>query len=153
MRCVLLAVCVGFGGSSAVAAPVPKTSPPNPKSAAAATLVVLKGEPGPLAVSMPNIVYVTKTGTRTVEVDGRQQAVQYTYQEPVTVMTTIAVDTSKGKVTTADGKELSADDLRAKLKAGMPAVLLPAGQAFDPEWRKLFADGVVFVEPPQPEKK
>jgi hypothetical protein len=48
------------------------------------------------------------------------------------------------KVTTGDGKELTGDDLTKKLAE--PVAAVRSATPFDAEWRKLFADDVLFVE-------
>lgn len=127
-----------LAGGVAVAAPVPKAPPvPSPKSQAAfvlGTAAVLdqKGN-GPVL----KFSYEIQPAASSVDpaIGGRPRpprvsTVQYTLEGV--------------KVTTADGKELTGDDLTKKLSE--PVAAVRSATAFDAEWRKLFADDVVFVE-------
>ena len=49
------------------------------------------------------------------------------------------------KVTTTDGKELTGDDLTKKL--GESPAVARSTTVIDPEWKKLFADDILFIEP------
>ena len=70
---------------------------------------------------------ITKMVTQT-----RQR--EFSYQMPLTGL----------KASTADGKEISGDDLEKKLAD--PTAVVQVQPGFDPEWKKLFADDVIFLE-------
>ena len=143
LRSFLTAAVVG-AGVAAVAAPVPKgPPPPSPQASASFTLgtAVLDNaaKAGPrikleyAADGVASTLPVVKPGVGGGAVGVRRQFI-----------TLAAV-----KVTTADGKELTGDDLTKKLSQPVAAVRSTA--AFDAEWKKLFADDVLFIEPnPQP---
>jgi hypothetical protein len=139
-------VAVAVLTAAALAAPVPKgPTPPAPKSGATVTLATAKLNGEMIQVSQYASVMEVVMVPEVVQQGGekvtvyRQQFV--TKQVPVTTQMTL-----KGtKVTTADGKELEGDDLAKKFGDGAAVVQVPPG--FDPEWRKLFADDVLFLEP------
>lgn len=127
LRTLIVAV---LAGGVAAAAPVPKT-PPAPSPKAGATFLL---------------------GTAVV-VDGKALQFSYTLQTspvstgiaprpPRPVTSNYQLDAVK--VTTADGKELDGDDLAKRLSE--PVAAVRCSGAFDAEWRKLFADDVLFVE-------
>ena len=116
-------------GGLAVAAPVPKAPPPPaPKTSANLTLgtATLNGQLIRITYDAPPLAVVNPAVVR-----------------PPT--RTMSVSLAMVKVTTADGTELTGDDLTKKLADG-PAVARST-VALDPEWRKLFADDVLFIEP------
>lgn len=132
LRSLLVAV---LAGGVAAAAPVPKSPPvPSPKTQASFLL-----------------------GTATV-VDGK--ALQFSYTLPATPVSAVNPASGIGprpprpvtssyqlesvKVTTADGKELTGDDLTKRLSE--PVAAVRCSGEFDAEWRKLFAEDVLFVE-------
>ena len=139
-------VAVGLLTAAALAAPVPKgPPPPAPKSGTTVTLATAKlnGETIQVSqsVSVTEVVMVPEVvqqGGEQVTIYKQQFAMR---QVPVTTQMMV-----KGtKVTTADGKEVAADDLAKKFGDGAAVVTVQPG--FDPEWRKLFADDVLFLEP------
>jgi hypothetical protein len=92
------------------------------------------------------------TVTRTVVVtdqDGGTKTIPVTE----THTTTTARDLKMLRATDADGKEIPAADLKARLKDGGLVAFLSG--PLDADWRKKFKSGVVFVEyaPPKEEKK
>ncbi len=120
-------------GGLAVAAPVPKAPPPPaPKTSANLTLGTgtLNGQLIQITYPAPPVLLANP---------GANAAVN----RPAT--RTMSVQLAAVKVTTADGTELTGDDLKKKL-AEMPAVARST-VALDPEWRKLFADDMLFIEP------
>lgn len=131
------AVALGVVGIAA-AAPVPKAAPaPAPKAGATLQLATAKmsGE-----VIQMTLLYDSMVSKVVVQ-NGRQVVVTETVKTPVTQQIVL-----KGtKATTADGKEISEEDLAKKLADPTAVVQVPAG--FDPEWKKLFADDVIFLEP------
>lgn len=77
-----------------------------------------------------------------------------TIQVLETVTTTTAREIKNLKATDTDGKEVSAADLKTRLKDGGPVVFLDA--PLPVEWRKRFKGSVLFVEyaaPKDDEKK
>lgn len=136
-------IVAGLVGGVAVAAPVPKAPPtPSPKSPAAfllGTAVVLdqKGR-GPVL----RFSYTRESVASSVD-----PAVGVPARPPRPVNTSYMLDGVK--VTTADGKELTGDDLTKKLAE--PVAAVRSATAFDAEWRKLFADDVLFVELVRPD--
>lgn len=135
LRAFLSAAVVGVGGL-AVAAPVPKTAPaPAPQSSASFLLgtAVLADAPGG-GGSVLKFSYENQS-VAAANAGGRG---------PVARPVNLTYQFSSVKVTTADGKELTGDDLTKALASAVPAVR--SATAFDAEWRKLFADDVLFVE-------
>ena len=137
----LAALSVGV----AVAAPVPKAPPaPAPKTSATLTLATAKMNGQFIQITRTVDVPVSVVVQEVIEQNGQKVTVnkkvtqmrqQQTYQ--MTVQGTMA--------STADGKEISDDDLTKKLSDGAAIVQAPAN--LDPEWKKLFADDVIFLEP------
>jgi hypothetical protein len=126
----------------AVAAPVPKAPPPpNPKSPALLSLATAKVNGQHLQIT--DAVQMT-TYVQTVKMVNGQQVVEATPTIQVRTQTYQMALTST-KATTADGKELDADALTKKLGDG--GAVVRCLQTIDPEWRKLFADDVIFLEP------
>jgi hypothetical protein len=120
--------------SVAVAAPVPKATPaPAPKTPANLTLgtATLDGTRVKIAYEMP------------------PGAIDPLSSAPPRVgrptLRTTSVLLASVKVTTADGKELTGDDLTKKL--GESPAVARSTTALDPEWKKLFADDILFIEP------
>ncbi len=140
---VLIATSLAVGG--AVAAPVPKgPPPPNPKTGVMLDMAVAKSlGDGMLEVRGFRVIteYVPVTETLTVgghrvqstRLDSKIKQERMTYR----------VRAEWLKATTVDGKELDADVLAKKLGDGGPVVRAETG--YDPEWRKVFADDVVFL--------
>ncbi|MCU0703462.1 MAG: hypothetical protein MUF18_05740 [Fimbriiglobus sp.] len=141
----LSTACALVAASVAVAAPVPKTAPaPAPKTGATITLATAKMNGELIQVSQTvNVTRIVQV-QEVVKQDG--QEVTITKQVPQTQQVQQVVNLPlKGiKASTADGKEISEEDLAKKLGDGAAVVQVPAG--FDPEWRKLFADDVLFLE-------
>lgn len=130
-RAFVLAVSVG---GLAVAAPVPKTPPaPAPKTPANFILGTAVVEDSPGAGKMLKFSYPRPAIASSVNLPPAAL-------KPLTTSMQLAAV----KVTTADGKELTGDDLEKALSGVVPAVRSTV--AFDPEWKKLFADDVVFIE-------
>lgn len=131
LRALLLAACVG---GFAVAAPVPKAaSAPTPKTPATLTLGT-----------------ATLDGTRVkITYDAPPPAVDPLSSVPPRVgrptLRTTSVLLTSIKVTTAEGKELTGDDLAKKL--GESPAVARSTTVIDPEWKKLFADDILFIEP------
>lgn len=126
-------LAVGVGGL-AVAAPVPKTPPaPAPKTPANFILGTAVVEDSPGAGKMLKFSYPRPAVASSVNLPPAAQ-------RPLTTSMRLA----EVKATTADGKELTGDDLEKALSSSVPAVRSTV--AFDPEWKKLFADDVVFIE-------
>jgi hypothetical protein len=128
LRALLLTAAVG---GLAVAAPVPKAPPPPaPKASANLTLgtASLNGQ----------LIQIVYEGPPAAVVGNPGAAVR-------PLVRRVSVNLATVKVTTADGTELTGDDLTKKL-ADSPAVARST-VAIDPEWKKLFADDVLFIEP------
>ncbi len=141
----LLLSAAFIGGAAACAAPVPKSPPPPaPKTNATFQLGVAKtnGE-------LIQLTYSTEQTTATtvlVEkvIDGKNvTATQLEYQTR-TVPVTMNLNAKSIKATTAGGKELDSEDLSKALANG--AAVVRTYTAFDPEWKKLFADDVIFLD-------
>lgn len=145
-RAILSTAAALAAGVLATAAPVPKLPPPPaPKTAATVNLCVAKVvDGGQLEVSSTQTVQKAITVSVEVERNGQkvtEQRVEYvTESVPVTYRMVIA----NTRCTTADGKEVAADDLAKRLGDGGPVVQVY--QAMDPEWKKLFADDVIFLD-------
>lgn len=136
-------LCAGV----AAAAPVPKAPPaPAPKASASLTLATAKVSGQMIqvtssvtlmeAVVQPEVVNQNGQAVTINKVVTRARQIPQTYQMPLQGI----------KATTADGKEVGEDELAKKLGDGGPVVQAPANM--DPEWKKLFADDVIFLEPP-----
>jgi hypothetical protein len=129
----------------ASAAPVPKAPPPpSPKSGATIQLATAKvnGEAIQISqqVSLMEVVMVPEV----VQQNGQQVTV---YKQQVVqrqMPQTVQMPLKGTKASTADGKEIAEDDLAKKLGDGAAVVQVPPG--FDPEWKKVFADDVIFLE-------
>ncbi len=129
----------------AVAAPVPKVPPPpSPKASATVTLATAK----------VNGQFLQITGSVTIMETVMQQEVtirngqQVIVAVPVTlsrhVLQTYQMVLKGTKATTADGKEISEEDLAKKLGDG--GAVVQVNGALDPEWKKVFADDIIFLE-------
>lgn len=144
MRTTLAAAAL-LAASVAVAAPVPKAPPPpNPKSTANLYLASAKMSGANIELTQTQQSARARMVTETVEVNGvptqvTKQIIEYTPTQVTMQMTTAGM-----KVTTADGKEVAADDIAKKIGDGA-AVVRVIG-TLDPEWRKMFADDVLFLE-------
>ena len=135
----------------AVAAPLPKTPPsPNPKTTAEAILGTIKQEAnGSLMFhymgirSRASVVQEVVTNI----VDGKEVTstvnVTRVTPEPYQIKLTLNVKTSR--VTDTKGEVISEDDLKKRIEKDLTVVRLVA--PIDAEWRKFFADDVLFLEP------
>lgn len=138
MTRTLTAVLLAAG--VAAAAPVPKSTPaPAPKAGTTLQLATAKLNGEVIQVTMMYDSFVSKV----VVQNGQQTVVTETVKTPITQQYML-----KGtKATAADGKEISEEDLAKRLADATAVVQVPAG--FDPEWMKLFADDVIFLEAPR----
>lgn len=128
------------------AAPVPKgPPPPNPKTSANLALGTAKmAGNGQIEFQSVQMSYRAVPVTETVTVNGQQVTVTRTVAQPQATTTTYRLAVAGTKATGADGKEIDADELARRLGDGGAAVRVVG--TMDPEWRKLFADDVVFLE-------
>ena len=141
----LLTAAALLAGFAATAAPVPKLPPPPaPKASANLTLGVGKVAGETVEVNNTVTTYQTQFVARNQVVNGQNVVIQEAVATPIQQSVTYRYAMAGTKATTADGKELDADALAKKLGDG-GAVVIASG-ALDPEWRKLFADDVVFLE-------
>lgn len=130
----------------AVAAPVPKTPPPPaPKASATAQLSTAKmnGEYIQITQSVTVTEYISVN--EVIEQNGQNVTITKAVPRQRQVESTYQMTVKGTKASTAGGKEISEEDLPKKLGEGVSVVQVPAG--FDPEWKKLFADDVIFLEP------
>lgn len=117
----------------AIAAPVPKAAPaPSPKESATFMLGTATSDGQTVKFS-----YVATTTTVFNGIGARAPIVRPAER-------TTNYQLARVKVTTADGKELTGDDLTKVL--ANPTAAVRSTTPFDAEWRKLFADDVVFIE-------
>ncbi|MFY7951181.1 MAG: hypothetical protein ACOVT5_01620 [Armatimonadaceae bacterium] len=144
IRCL---TALALTAALATAAPVPKAPPaPAPKTSASLTLATAKvsGQMIQVTQTVSTITYVVVPLVRVVNGQNVTVMTQEPKMQQVTQTYQMAL---KGiKASTADGKEVGEDDLAKKLGDGGPVVQVPANM--DPEWKKLFADDVIFLEPP-----
>jgi hypothetical protein len=89
---------------------------------------------------------VTKSVTF-IDKDGNTKAISVTE----TITTTTARELKFLKATDTDGKEIPVADLKTRLKNGGLVVFLTG--PLDPDWRKKFKSGVVFVEYTAPKEE
>lgn len=142
----LFAAAAALSVGVAVAAPVPKTTPaPAPKAPATLTLATAKMNGQFIQITRTMDVPVSVVVQEVIEQNGQQVTVnkvvtQMRQQQQVYQMTVQGT-----KASTPDGKEISDEDLAKKLGDGAAVVQAPAN--LDPEWKKLFADDVIFLEP------
>lgn len=144
-RTLLAAAVATAVAAAATAAPVPKTPPaPAPKAGGSLQLATAKmnGELIQITQMYDQTVYTQVT--ETVEQNGQQVTVTKMVPQTKQVAQTYQMTLKGTKATTADGKEVSEEDLAKKLADTAAVVQVPAG--FDPEWKKLFADDVIFLE-------
>lgn len=142
----LFAAVAALSVGVAVAAPVPKTAPPPaPKTGATVQLATAKVTGEAIVVTHAVNQMVAVPVTETIVQNGQQVTVTKYVTQTVQSQQTYQMTLKGTKASTADGKEIAADDLAKKLGDGAAVVQVPVG--FDPEWRKLFADDVVFLEP------
>lgn len=132
-------MAAGLAGAVAVAAPVPKAPPvPAPKSQASfvlGTASVADQKGGGTVLKFSYEIQPSVASSVDPAIGGRPRPPR---------LSTVQYTLEGVKVTTADGKELTGDDLTKKLAE--PVAAVRSTTAFDPEWRKLFADDVLFVE-------
>lgn len=130
----------------AVAAPVPKAIPaPSPKTSATLTLATAKMNGQFIQVTRTVDVTEYRAVQEVVEQNGQQVTITKTVPTIRQVAQTYQMTVQGTKASTPDGKEISDDDLAKKLSDGAAVVQAPAN--LDPEWKKLFADDVIFLEP------
>lgn len=130
----------------AAAAPVPKTTPaPAPK--APATLTLASAKMNGQFIQITRSVDVTEyiSVQEVIEQNGQQVTITKAVPRMKQVQQTYQMTLQGTKASTSDGKEISDDDLAKKLGDGAAVVQAPAN--LDPEWKKLFADDVIFLEP------
>lgn len=142
-RC--LAFAAFLGGAVAAAAPVPKSPPPPaPKTNATFQLGIAKtnGEMIQLTYSMDQSIATTVAVEKVI--DGKNVTVTEVQYQTRTVPVTMNLSAKAVKATTADGKELDSEDLSKALANG--AAVVRTYTAFDPEWKKLFTDDVIFLD-------
>jgi hypothetical protein len=145
-RALLVALFAAVVPVVAVAAPVPKgPPPPNPKTSAAFDLTTGKVVGQVLQVQTTVTTYQVQMVAKNVVVNGQNVVVNEAVTVPVQQPVTRSLPLQGYKATTADGKELDAEALEKKLGDGGPVV--QSAVTVDPEWRKVFADDVVFLEP------
>jgi hypothetical protein len=145
---MLSAAAVLAVGALAAAAPVPKLpAQPAPKAAASATLCVAKSVGGG-QIEVQSVQQVTRAVpfVETIEQNGQQVNITRMNYVTESVPVTTRMNLTTSKITAADGKDVSADDAAKRLGDGGAVVQVQG--AFDPEWRKLFADDVLFLETP-----
>lgn len=147
MTRTLLAAAVAVAvAAAATAAPVPKTPPaPAPKAGASVQLASAKLNGEVIQITLTYDQTVSVPVTETVEQNGQQVTVTKLVQQTKQVSYMNQMPLKGTKATTADGKEVSEEDLAKKLADTTAVVQVPTG--FDPEWKKLFADDVIFLEP------
>lgn len=143
MTRVLIAAALAAG--VATAAPVPKTAPaPSPKAGATAQLgtAQISGE----MIQITQTVDVTSyTAVQVVkQVNGQPVVINKAEPQTRQVTRTMRMPLQGAKATTADNKELSQEELAKRLADPTAVVQVPAD--FDPEWKKLFADDVIFLQ-------
>jgi hypothetical protein len=132
----------------AAAAPVPKAAPaPAPKAGTTLQLATAKmsGETIQVTQMYDQVTYVQVQ--ETIEQNGQQVVVTKAVPQVRQVAQTYQMTLKGTKATTADGKEISEEDLAKKLADTTAVVQVPAG--FDAEWKKLFNDDVIFLEGPR----
>ena len=130
----------------AVAAPVPKAPPqPTPKAAATVTLATAKVNGQFLQITSSVTVMETVIQQEVVEQGGKQVTIAKAVVQPRQVQQIYQMTLQGTKATTADGKEIAEEDLVKKLGDG--AAVVQVNGTLDPEWKKLFADDVIFLEP------
>ena len=138
-RSALLAVAAGL-----IAVPLTAAEPS--KGGGAVQMLIAKVDGDKLTTT------ATNTYTRSVivtDADGGTKTIQVKEE----TSTTTARELKALRFTGSDGKEIPADEVRAKLKDGGPVVFLSA--PLDADWRKKFKAAAVFVEytMPKEEKK
>jgi hypothetical protein len=145
-RRLFASVAAALSVGVAAAAPVPKTAPPPaPKTGATVQLATAKVSGEMIVLTATTSQMVAVPVTETIVQNGQQITVTKYVTETRHVPVTMQMVLKGTKASTADGKEIAEDDLAKKLGEGGAVVQVPVG--FDPEWRKLFADDVVFLEP------
>ncbi len=123
----------------------PVADPPKPKGSATVQLAVASVIDDKLTYELTVTNTLMENRTEEREQGGRKVFVTVQVPRTVEEKRVYASPLDKVKVTTADGKELAAADLKKRLDGGKPVVLL-AGP-LPAEWKGLFAADAVFVEP------
>lgn len=130
----------------ATAAPVPKAPPPpTPKGGATVQLATAKVNGDLIQVTQSVSITQYIAVQEVVVQNGQNVTITKAIPQTQQVQQTYAMSLKGTKASTTDGKEIAEDDLAKKLGDGAAVVQVPAG--FDPEWKKLFADDVIFLEP------
>jgi hypothetical protein len=132
-------IALALVSSVVVAADPPK------KPALPIQLIVASLKDDKLIYEVTQKVKVTEYISQNRTVNGRTITEMVPVQKEVDQRVTLARPMSELKATGTNGKEVSAADLKEKLKANVPVVLLSG--PLDPEWRVLFKTGTVFLEP------
>lgn len=128
-------------GGVAVAAPVPKVDPgPAPKASAAFVLGTAVLDP---TAATPRLKFTAPNPLAAAGALGLAE--DDPLVRPRATERTSNITLTRVKVTTADGTELTGDDLSKRF--GTPTAVVRSTVAFDPEWKKLFADDMLFLEP------
>jgi hypothetical protein len=135
---IALSVCVVASGTTTA-------DPPKPTPALPIQLIVATLKDDKLVYVVTQRATVTEYEAQTRTENGRTVTVMVPVQKEVDQKVTLAKPMSELKATGTTGKEVPAADLKEKLKAGVPVVLLSG--PLDPEWRVLFKTGTVFLEP------
>jgi hypothetical protein len=134
-----------FGVAVSLAVAAIAADPPKSKSSGDVQFVIatLKGDQFTYEVTQQ--VTVTEYVSQQKQVNGKQVTVMVPVSKQVDQKSMFARPMSELKATGTNGKEIPPADLKEKLKAATPVVLLsgPIGE----EWRMLFKTGTVFVEP------
>jgi hypothetical protein len=133
-----------------IAAPLPKVAPaPAPKTSAEAIIGTLKLE----ANGMMSFHYsgfrqkaVLAQETLTVLVDGKEvtSTVNITKLVPEPSQLRMNLPAKSNRITDVKGEAVPEDDLKKKLEGEVTVVRVMS--QMDPEWRKFFADDVLFIE-------
>ena len=143
LSCLTLAAILG--SAAAFAAPVPKSPPPPaPKTNASLQLGTAKMNGEMIQFSYTVDQTVAMTVSRLEAIKGENITVTAVEYQTKTVPVSMNLNAKAIKATTADGKELSEEDLAKKLTDG--AAVVRVYTAFDPEWKRLFADDVIFLD-------
>lgn len=116
-----------------------------PKSSSAVQFVVATLKDDQFTYEVTQQVTVTEYVSEQRVVNGKQVTVMVPVSKQVDQKSMFARPMSELKATGTNGKEIPPADLKEKLKAATPVVLLsgPIGE----EWRMLFKTGTVFVSP------
>lgn len=96
-------------------------------------------------LSISNMEQRQKKVTQEVERDGKKTTVEGTYTYPVTVLNRQTVSLKGATMCDRDGREVSIDQVRERLKEPMPILITMRGEKVDPIYLKILSKDTLII--------